>query len=362
VLASASLISGTILGIVAHIATSEALVPIALAELLLMRRLIVPWSGGWKMSGCRLLLLRWPDHPSACLLLKSPALIVRNNLEPLRLSGWCCHWCLSLLLCLVSYNTVLLGDGQVDQLIEAICPDSVKTFSQLGVETPAEAVSLLLIRISMVTYILAQVVEGLSVLQYRGSSLIKCQKLIQLAIENSGWDVVPSESSLEFLPRHFMIRGEHSTEVVPPCLSRATKLLRGEASLGIIRAVSHEEGKFGLNDAKPHVDVQWIFCLSEQGWLRAQELLVGCRCRRSMMLASTMLLRVGLALQELSQNLILLGHQLLHCGSGRRWQGNLLVIPTTLPSCHMKTEIFAIDIPTHNFERQAIISYGNKMP
>jgi hypothetical protein len=33
------------------------------------------------------------------------------------------------------------------------------------------------------------------------------------------------------------------------------------------------------------------------------------------MLASTMLLGVGLALQELPQNLILLGHQLLHCGS-----------------------------------------------
>jgi hypothetical protein len=75
-----------------------------------------------------------------------------------------------------------------------------------------------------------------------------------------------------------------------------------------------------------------------------------------------MLLRVGLALQELSQNLILLGHQLLHYGSWRRWQGNLLVLPAMLPSCHLKTEIFAIIIPTHNFERQAIIPYGKKMP
>jgi hypothetical protein len=192
---------------VAHIATSKALVPIALAELLLLRRLIVPWSGSWKTSGCWLLLLRWPDHPSACLLLKSPALIVRNNPEPLGLSGWCCHWCLSLLLCPVSYNTVLLGDGQVDQLIEAISPDSVEMFPQLGVETPAEAVSLVLIRISMITSILAQVVERLSVLQYRAGSLINCQKLIQLAIKNSGGDVVSSESSLEFLPRHFTISG-----------------------------------------------------------------------------------------------------------------------------------------------------------
>jgi hypothetical protein len=198
------LISWAILGIVAHIATSEALVPIALAELLLLWRLIVPWSGSWKAVGCWLLLLRWPDHPSACLLLKSPALIVRNNPEPLGLREWCCHWCLSLLLCSVSYNTVFLGDGQFDQLIEAISPDSVETFPQLGVETPAEAVSLLLVGISMITCILALDVEGLSVLQYCASSLIECQKLIQLVIKNSSWDVVPSESSLECLPRHFM--------------------------------------------------------------------------------------------------------------------------------------------------------------
>jgi hypothetical protein len=80
---------------------------------------------------------------------------MRNNPEPLGLSGWCCHWCLPLLLCPVSYNTVFLGDGQVDQLIEAINTDSVETFPQLGVETPVEAVSLLFIRISMVTCILA---------------------------------------------------------------------------------------------------------------------------------------------------------------------------------------------------------------
>jgi hypothetical protein len=107
---------------VSHIATSESLVPITLAELLLLRRLIVPWSGGWKTSGCWLLLLRWPDHPSACLLLKSPALIVGNNPEPLGLSGGCCHWCLSLLLCPVSYNTILLGDGQCDGTSQVIRP------------------------------------------------------------------------------------------------------------------------------------------------------------------------------------------------------------------------------------------------
>jgi hypothetical protein len=145
------------------------------------------------------------------------------------------------------------------------------------------------------------------ILQYRAGSLIQRQKLIQLAIQNASWDVVSSKSTLEFLPRHFTISGEHGIEVVPPSPSRAAKLLRGEASLGFIRAVSREEGKLGLNDMEPHVGVQQILCLGEQGWLRTQKLLVGYRCRRSLMLASTMLLRVGLALQELSQNLVLAG-------------------------------------------------------
>jgi hypothetical protein len=55
----------------------------------------------------------------------------------------------------VSYNTILLGDGQVDQLIEAIGPDIVEMLTQLGIETPAEAISLLLIEISMISCVLA---------------------------------------------------------------------------------------------------------------------------------------------------------------------------------------------------------------
>ena len=42
--------------------------------------------------------------------------------------------------------------------------------------------------------------------------------------------------------------------------------------------------------------------------------------------------------------------------------GNFLVMPATLPSCHLKIEIAANVIPTRNFEQQAIISYGKEMP
>jgi hypothetical protein len=82
------------------------------------------------------------------------------------------------------------------------------------------------------------------------------------------------------------------------------------------------------------------------------------------MLASTMLLRVGLALalQELSQNFVLLGHQLLHCGSWRRWRGNLLVMPATLPSCHLKTEIAAIVIQLTISDDKILSRMEGKMP
>ena len=76
------LIPWAILGIVAHIAALEALVSIPLAELLLLL-LIVPWSESREMVGCLLLLLRWPDNPSSCLLLESSALIVGDNPESL---------------------------------------------------------------------------------------------------------------------------------------------------------------------------------------------------------------------------------------------------------------------------------------
>jgi hypothetical protein len=37
--------------------------------------------------------------------------------------------------------------------------------------------------------------------------------------------------------------------MVPPCPSGFVKLLRGQASLGVIGTVSREEGKLGLHEA-----------------------------------------------------------------------------------------------------------------
>jgi hypothetical protein len=78
------LVSGAILGIMSGVTTSETLVVIVLAVLLLLW-LIVPLH--WKLGavGCLLLLL-WSDHQTSLLLLRSFALSVRYDPEALWLS------------------------------------------------------------------------------------------------------------------------------------------------------------------------------------------------------------------------------------------------------------------------------------
>ena len=122
-----------------------------------------------------------------------------------------------------------------------------------------------------------------------------------------------------------------------------------------------EQWEFGFHYPEPYISIKWILCPSEQRRLSVEELLIsGCCWGTLRVITTTIMLRWRLMLSQLSQNLILLGHQLLHCGSWRRWRGNLLVMPATLPSYHLKTEIVAIVIPTHISERQDIISYGRK--
>jgi hypothetical protein len=78
------LISGAILSIMPGVTTSETPVVICLTVLLLLW-LIVPLNWGLRAVGCLLLLL-WSDHPTSLLLLRSPVLGVRYDLEALWLS------------------------------------------------------------------------------------------------------------------------------------------------------------------------------------------------------------------------------------------------------------------------------------
>ena len=50
---------------------------------------------------------------------------------------------------------IILSNGEVHQLIEAIRADKIKTFPELGIETAAETIPLLGISVYMMTRILA---------------------------------------------------------------------------------------------------------------------------------------------------------------------------------------------------------------
>jgi hypothetical protein len=110
---------------------------------------------------------------------------------------------LPLLFCLLSCNAVLLGDSHVDQLIVTVGPNGVETITELSAEPPPEPVALLLIRICMISSILAQVIKSLSILQHCPVALSECQKLVELSVHNPGWYVVSPKSCLELSPFHF---------------------------------------------------------------------------------------------------------------------------------------------------------------
>jgi hypothetical protein len=116
------------------------------------------------------------------------------------------------------------------------------------------------------------------------------------------------ECSLEFLLGHHVVDGEHGEEMIPPCPCRTTELLRGEASFCGIRESSSEKGKLGLHYPEPHISAQWIFRPCEQRRWSAQELLVGSCRWWALLLPSTKLLGVGLTLDQLSQDFVLLSH------------------------------------------------------
>ena len=86
----------------------------------------------------------------------------------------------------------------------------------------------------MVAYVLTQVIESLGVLQHGTTSLSECQKLIELAVHDACWYVMPSECCLELSPFNHVVNRLHSEEMIPPCPRGSMKLLGGKTNLGCI--------------------------------------------------------------------------------------------------------------------------------
>ena len=100
---------------------------------------------------------------------------------------------------------IILSNGEIHQLIEAVRADKIKTFPELGIETAAETIPLLGITISMIARVLAQVVEDLCVLQHRAGSLCQCQELIHLPVHESLGDMMHPEGGPEFVLEDYMV-------------------------------------------------------------------------------------------------------------------------------------------------------------
>jgi hypothetical protein len=104
------------------------------------------------------------------------------------------------------------------------------------------------------------------------------------------------ECCLELVPSYHVVSWLHGEEVVPPCPSESTELLGDKPSLGGIRASSNEKGELRLHNSEPHACIQRVLGPSEQWRLGAKELLVGGGCLWTLLLSTTKVLWLRLAL------------------------------------------------------------------
>jgi hypothetical protein len=89
----------------------------------------------------------------------------------------------------------------INKLTESICLNKVQAFLELGIEATTETILFLGIIISMITRILAQMIESLCILQHHTGALGECQEFIQLLLHLSFRNIMCPEGSPKFLPR-----------------------------------------------------------------------------------------------------------------------------------------------------------------
>ena len=149
-------------------------------------------------------------------------------------------WCLSLLLGAMCCDTVLLSNCHINQLIISIGLNQVQAFLELGIKATTKTIALLGVSICMMARVLAQMIEGLCILKNSTGSLIQSQEFIQLSFNQSLRNMMCPKSIPEFLPRDNMSNRLHSTIVIPPNTSGATKyhLLRALGSTRMSRQLT----------------------------------------------------------------------------------------------------------------------------
>jgi hypothetical protein len=97
-----------------------------------------------------------------------------------------------------------------------------------------KTISLMGISVSMITRVLAQVIEDLCILHDGAGSLSQIHKFIELSLNESFGNVVRSKSGPEFIPDDNMTSQLHGMVMVPPYPGSVAKLLGCEESLVLI--------------------------------------------------------------------------------------------------------------------------------
>jgi hypothetical protein len=73
---------------------------------------------------------------------------------------------------------ILLVQGHVNQLTKGIGLHKFQAFLELSVQAPTKMILLLSVTVSVITRVLAHVIESLCVLQYGAGALGECQEFI----------------------------------------------------------------------------------------------------------------------------------------------------------------------------------------
>jgi hypothetical protein len=144
--------------------------------------------------------------------------------------------------------------------------------------------------ICMITCILAQMIKSLCILQYRIGTLVKCQELVQLSLQQSFGNIMCPKGSPKFIPGDDMSRGLHGVEIIPPYTSSTAKLLGSKRSFTRIRTRYSQEGELRFDDMKPGISIQRFFSLTEERGLGTKEVLIASHRRGKVITTSSELL------------------------------------------------------------------------
>ena len=145
----------------------------------------------------------------------------------------------------------------------------------------------------MITRILIQVIESMSILHHSAGALCQSQEFIQLSIHKTFWNVVSYESIFELVPSKHMISRKHSMVMIPPQACRTMKLLCSKMGFARFRTWYCQQRNLGLDCANPSVRIEGFLHVVEQWRLNPQEFLKACFLRRMSTVPTPLLVALG---------------------------------------------------------------------